>query len=109
MLTISVKPSSSRSCGSARIAMLSREFIRNKPDLVKRAAEIRKDRAPIDEIVALDAEQRRYKAESDSLKAESNRLSKSFSDRSLGDEERVQLREHARALRDRIAQLDEAI
>jgi len=34
--------------------MLSREFIRNDPELVKKAVALRGDTAPIDEIVALD-------------------------------------------------------
>jgi seryl-tRNA synthetase len=89
--------------------MLSREFIRNHVELVKKAVAERGDAAPIDEIVALDAEQRRLKAESDELKAGRNRLSKSFGDSSLSEEARTGLRSKAGELRDRTAELDRRI
>lgn len=89
--------------------MLSRELIRNHPDLVKQAVEQRRDTAPIDEIVSLDAEQRRLKAESDELKADRNRISKSFGDKTLTDDDRVGLREKATGIRDRVAALDARI
>jgi seryl-tRNA synthetase len=86
--------------------MLSRDFIRTHPDEVKKAVRQRCDEAPIDEILALDAEQRRLKSEGDELKAERNRLSKSFSDKSLTSEQRDELRSRATALRDPIAEID---
>ena len=86
--------------------MLSRDFIRNNPELVKKAIAERHDEAPIDEILTLDAEQRRLKAESETLKAERNRISKSFGDKSLSDQDRDELRARAGALRDRISDLD---
>ncbi|HLJ66608.1 MAG TPA: serine--tRNA ligase [Chloroflexota bacterium] len=89
--------------------MLSRDLIRNQTDLVKRAVELRRDRAPIDEIVALDREQRTLKAESDSLRAETNRISKSFGDASLADEDRARLRERAIEVRTRTSELDRRI
>jgi len=76
--------------------MLSREFIRNHVELVKQAIAQRCDSAPIDEIVAVDAEQRALKAESESLKAERNRIAKSFAG-GQSDEERVALHEQATA------------
>ncbi len=89
--------------------MLSREFIRNHPEVVKKAVRERCDTAPIDEILTLDAEQRQLKSESDTLKAERNRLSKSFSDKSLTDDQRDGLRAQASALRERIADLDRRV
>jgi seryl-tRNA synthetase len=89
--------------------MLSRELIRNQPDRVKQAVAQRCDSAPIDEIVTLDAEQRVLKTEGDSLKGERNRISKSFSDKSLSDEQRATLRAQATKLRDRITEVDTAI
>jgi seryl-tRNA synthetase len=86
--------------------MLSRELIRSNPDLVKEAVRIRCDTAPIDQIVELDAEQRKLKVESETLKAERNRISKSFGDRGLSEEQREELRTHATELRDRVAELD---
>src|SRR5947209_3643921 len=89
--------------------MLSREFIRNNPDLVKEAVARRCDTAPIDEIVALDAEQRTLKGQSEELKAERNRISKSFGDRSKTDDERAAARQRATEIRDDIAELDRTI
>ncbi len=86
--------------------MLSREFIRNNAELLKRAVAQRQDTAPVDEIVALDAEQRKLKAESESLKAEANRSSKSFGDRSLTQEDRARLKQHGATLRALISELD---
>lgn len=89
--------------------MLSREFIRTQPERVKQAVAQRCDSAPIDEIVQLDVEQRTLKAEGDELKAERNRISKSFGDKSLDDEHRAALRAQATELRDRIAKADDRI
>ena len=89
--------------------MLSRELIRRNPDLVKRAVRERNDSAPIDEIVALDAQQREFKARSDQLKGERNRLSRSFGDRTLGQEERDRLRKQSRTIGDEISELDQQI
>jgi seryl-tRNA synthetase len=89
--------------------MLSRELIRTHPELVKKAVEERRDTAPIDEILALDAEQRQLKAEGDSLKAERNRFSKSFTGQSLTADQRDELRARATALRDRVAEVDRRI
>jgi len=86
--------------------MLSRELIRSNPDLVKEAVRIRCDIAPIDEIVELDADQRKLKVESETLKAKRNRISKSFGDKGLSEEQREELRAHAADLRDRVAELD---
>ncbi len=89
--------------------MLNRELIRTQPDLVKKAIEQRRDTAPIDEIVSLDKEQRRLKTETDGMKAERNRLSKSFGDKSLDDAQRAELRARASDLRDRISEGDRQI
>jgi seryl-tRNA synthetase len=89
--------------------MLSRELIRTQRERVKQAVAERCDTAPIDEIVALDAEQRALKTESDNLKAERNRLSKSFGDKDLSEEQRSALRAQATELRDHIAEVDRRI
>ncbi|HEX8919484.1 MAG TPA: serine--tRNA ligase [Chloroflexota bacterium] len=88
--------------------MLSRELIRTRPEEVRRAVELRCDTAPLDEIVEIDAAQRRLKTESDDLKAERNRISKSFG-KGMGDEEKERLRARATELRDLIAGLNERI
>src|SRR5436305_14121068 len=110
MLPTFARPSFSR-CSDPfeRPAMLSRELIRTHPEMVKKAVAERCDTAPIDEIVVLDEEQRRLKAESDTLKGERNRISKSFGDRSLSAEAKEELRSRATDLRDRTAVLDARI
>ena len=57
---------------------MSRELIRAQPDRVKRAVAERCDEAPIDEILALDAEQRELKRQSDEFKAELRLLAARF-------------------------------
>jgi len=89
--------------------MLSREFIRNNAELVKRAIAQRADQAPIDDLLKSDSEQRALKAENEVLKAERNRLSRSFADTSLSAEERDALRRQAAHLRDQTAELDRGI
>lgn len=89
--------------------MLSRELIRTQPELVKRAVGERRDTAPIDEILRLDAEQRRLKAESDTLKAERNRISQSFGAKDLDEARRADLRRRATDIRDRVSALDARI
>jgi len=58
--------------------MLPLELIRRDPAAVKRAAELKGEEAPIDEILALDAEWRRLLTEAEATKAAQNALSKQF-------------------------------
>jgi seryl-tRNA synthetase len=58
--------------------VLPLELIRKEPDKVKRAAELKGEEAPIDEILGLDAEWRRLLSEAEATKAEQNALSKQF-------------------------------
>jgi seryl-tRNA synthetase len=58
--------------------MLPLDLIRKDPDRVRRAAQLKGEPAPIDEILALDAEWRRHLHEAESIKAEQNTLSKEF-------------------------------
>ena len=58
--------------------MLPLELIRKEPDRVKRAAELKGEEAPIDEILELDREWRRLLTEAEATKAEQNALSKQF-------------------------------
>ena len=79
--------------------MLSREFVRSILDIVREAIRVRHDTAPIDEILELDAQQRALKTESEALKGERNRISKSFGDKSLDTPQRELLRARASELR----------
>jgi seryl-tRNA synthetase len=56
--------------------MLSIQFLREHPEEVRRALARRHTEAPLDEILAVDAEWRRVLAEVESLRAERNAISK---------------------------------
>jgi seryl-tRNA synthetase len=58
--------------------VLPLELIRKEPDRVKRAAELKGEEAPVDEILVLDLEWRRLLAEAEATKAEQNALSRQF-------------------------------
>ena len=55
--------------------MLSLNFIREHPDLVKEGARKKGEPAPVDEILRLDAERREMVTNLEQLKAEQNRRS----------------------------------
>ena len=73
--------------------MLDLAFIRKNPDAVRRAAELKGEPAPIDEIVRLDAKWRGHQHEAESIKAQQNELSKEFA------------RTREEALKDRLRQM----
>src|SRR3989440_4783362 len=58
--------------------MLSLAFIRANADGVRRAAELKGETAPVDEILRLDQEWRGHQFKAESIKAEQNELSKQF-------------------------------
>src|SRR5260370_3394059 len=58
--------------------MLRLELIRKDPERVRRAAELKGEPAPIDEILELDANWRRNQHTAETIKFEQNRLSKEF-------------------------------
>ena len=58
--------------------MLPLEFIRKNPDAVRRAAGLKGEEAPIDEILQLDTTWRKHLSTAEGIKAEQNRLSKDF-------------------------------
>ena len=58
--------------------MLPLELIRRDPDRVRRAAQLKGEAAPIDEILQLDREWRTRLHAAEEIKAEQNRLSKEF-------------------------------
>ena len=69
--------------------MLDLKFIRENPELVKKAIENRHDSAPIDEILRLDIERRQGIIKLDNLRQERKSVSK----------DREQAPERGRALR----------
>jgi seryl-tRNA synthetase len=58
--------------------LLSLDYIRKNPDAVKRAAELKGEPAPVDEILRLDESWRSHLHKAETLKAEQNELSKQF-------------------------------
>ncbi len=58
--------------------MLALDFIRKNTDAVRRAAQLKGEPAPIDDILRLDEEWRGHLHKAETVKAEQNRLSKEF-------------------------------
>ena len=58
--------------------MLALEFIRKNPDAVKRAAELKGEPAPVDEILELDRVWREHQHAAETARAQQNALSKQF-------------------------------
>ena len=58
--------------------MLPLDFIRKNPDAVKRAAELKGEPAPIEEILRLDGVWRGHLHKAETIRAEQNELSKEF-------------------------------
>ena len=56
--------------------MLSIQLLRESPDVVRRALELRNTKAPLDEAIALDTERRALLTEVETVRAERNALSK---------------------------------
>jgi len=84
--------------------VLPLELIRKDPERVRRAAALKKEDAPIDEILDLDRQWRGHQNAAETIKAEQNRLSKEFA--KTRDE---QLKEKLRDMAERAkAELTEA-
>jgi seryl-tRNA synthetase len=58
--------------------LLPLELIRKDPDRVRRAAELKGEPAPIDEILALDKQWREHLTKAEKIKEQQNKLSKEF-------------------------------
>src|SRR6266852_752295 len=96
---------SSRACGTD---MLSLNFIREHPDLVKEGARKKGEKAPVDEILRLDAERREAVTKLEQLKAEQNRRSAAMAksrDEAVVEQLRL-LRDEVKALEQRVAPID---
>ena len=85
--------------------MLDIQLIREQPDLVKEAAAKKNVEAPVDEILALDAERRQRITEVERLKSERNAGSKLVS-KTRDPQERQERIEAMRALGDQIDAMD---
>lgn len=58
--------------------MLALEFIRRNADVVRRAAQLKGEQAPVDEILKLDGLWREHLHQAEKIKAEQNKMSKEF-------------------------------
>ena len=85
--------------------MLPLELIRKDPDRVRRAAELKGEPAPIDEILALDKQWREHLTKAEKIKEMQNKLSKEFAqtrDEALKDK----LREMANVAKEEMARAE---
>src|SRR5438874_7653600 len=85
--------------------MLPLELIRRDPDRVKRAARLKGEEAPIDEILALDRGWREHLHAGETVKAEQNRLSKEFA-KTRDDALKERLREMADQAKSELAEAE---
>jgi seryl-tRNA synthetase len=74
--------------------VLPLELIRKDPDRVRRAADLKGEPAPIDEILKLDKEWREHLHKAEKVKEEQNKLSKEFA-KTRDEKLKVRLREMA--------------
>jgi seryl-tRNA synthetase len=87
--------------------MLPLELIRRDPDRVRRAALLKGEPAPVDEILALDEEWRGHLHKAETIKAEQNRLSKEFA-QTRDEAQRERLREMAERSKAELAEAEAA-
>jgi seryl-tRNA synthetase len=85
--------------------VLPLELIRKDPERVRRAAALKKESAPIDEILDLDRQWRSHQNAAETIKAEQNRLSKEFA-KSRDDQLKEKLREMADSAKAELAEAD---
>jgi seryl-tRNA synthetase len=85
--------------------VLPLELIRKDPERVRRAAALKKESAPIDEILELDREWRSHQNAAETIKAEQNRLSKEFA-KTRDEQLKERLREMAEHAKAELAEAD---
>lgn len=84
--------------------MISIQFIRHNPEVIKEALDKRGDSAPVDEVLRLDKEQRKLQQEIDELRARRNKVSKEIGKMK---EKPPELIEEMRQVGDRIKSLEQ--
>jgi seryl-tRNA synthetase len=91
--------------------MLSLNFIREQPDLVKEGARRKGEKAPVDEILRLDGERRQTLTQVEQLKAEQNRRSAAMAKTrdQAGVEEMRRLKDEVKALEQKLAPIDASL
>jgi seryl-tRNA synthetase len=85
--------------------MLPLELIRKDPDRVRRAAKLKGEEAPIDEILELDRQWRKHQNAAETMRAEQNHLSKEFA-KSRDEQLKDKLREMAERAKAELAEAD---
>jgi seryl-tRNA synthetase len=85
--------------------MLALDFIRKNPDAVKRAADLKGEPAPVDEIVRLDEAWRGHQHKAETIKAAQNELSREFA-RTRDDALKERLRQMADTAKSELAVAD---
>jgi seryl-tRNA synthetase len=85
--------------------LLPLELIRRDPEAVKRAAHLKGETAPVDEILELDREWRSHLHSAETIKAEQNQLSKEFA-RTRDEQLKERLRGMADRAKDELAEAD---
>ena len=85
--------------------MLPLELIRKDPERVRRAAALKREDAPIDEILELDRQWRGHQNAAETIKAEQNRLSKEFA-KSRDEQLKEKLRDMAERAKAGLAEAD---
>ena len=85
--------------------MLALDFIRKNPEAVKRAAELKGEAAPVDEILRLDERWRGHLHRAETTKAEQNELSKQFA-KTRDEALKERLRQMADAAKQELAVAD---
>jgi len=85
--------------------VLSLEFIRKNPDAVRRAAQLKGEPAPVDEILRLDGVWRGHLHKAETTKAEQNELSKQFA-KSRDESLKERLRQMADTAKSELAVAD---
>lgn len=88
--------------------MLSLQFIREHPDVVRAALAARRTEAPLDEVLSLDAERRRLLVEVENLRAEQNATGKRIG-ATKDPAERQQLIDAMKGVSARIAELEPSL
>lgn len=88
--------------------MLSLQFIREHPDVVRESLAVRRTEAPLDEVLDLDADRRRLLVEVENLRAEQNATGKRIG-ATKDSAERQRLIDAMKGVSARIAELEPAL
>ncbi|RJP76051.1 MAG: serine--tRNA ligase [Candidatus Zixiibacteriota bacterium] len=86
--------------------MLDLKFIRENPDRVRQGVANKREKADIDEILALDEERRSITVQADEQKAVRNRVSKEIGQKMKAGQDPSDLKEEMRRVSERIAGFD---